>query len=77
MSKQQGRKALIILSDGVDHGSKVGITTAIETAQRSDTVVYSILFKDDEGYGNRGVDFDGAVWHGAAWRRKRSAGSAG
>ena len=53
MSKQQGRKALIILSDGVDHGSKVGITTAIETAQRTDTVVYSILFKDDEGFGNR------------------------
>ena len=51
MRKQQGRKALIILSDGVDHGSKVGITTAIETAQRADTVVYSILFKDDEGYG--------------------------
>jgi VWFA-related protein len=55
MSKQQGRKALIILSDGVDHGSKVGITTAIETAQRADTVVYSILFKDDEGFGNRGA----------------------
>jgi VWFA-related protein len=55
MSKQQGRKALIILSDGVDHGSKEGITTAIETAQRADTVVYSILFKDDEGYGNRGA----------------------
>ena len=53
MRKQQGRKALIILSDGVDHGSKVGITTAIETAQRADTVVYSILFKDDEGYGGR------------------------
>jgi VWFA-related protein len=53
MNKQHGRKALIILSDGVDHGSKVGITTAIETAQRADTVVYSILFKDDEGYGGR------------------------
>ena len=55
MSKQQGRKALIILSDGVDHGSKVGITTAIETAQRADTVVYSILFKDSEGFGDRAV----------------------
>ena len=54
MSKQQGRKALIILSDGVDHGSKETIATAIEVAQRADTVVYSILFKDDEGYGNRG-----------------------
>jgi len=55
MSKQQGRKALIILSDGVDHGSKVGITTAIETAERADTVVYSILFKDSEGFGDRGA----------------------
>jgi VWFA-related protein len=53
MSKQQGRKALIILSDGVDHGSKETLATAIEVAQRADTVVYSILFKDDEGYGNR------------------------
>jgi VWFA-related protein len=53
MSKQQGRKALIILSDGVDHGSKETLTTAIETAQRADTVVYSILFKDDEENGNR------------------------
>jgi VWFA-related protein len=48
MSKQRGRKALIILSDGVDHGSKETLASAIETAQRSDTVVYSILFKDDE-----------------------------
>jgi VWFA-related protein len=55
MSKQQGRKALIILSDGVDHGSKVGITTAIETAQRADTVVYSILFKDSEGFADRSI----------------------
>jgi VWFA-related protein len=54
MSKQQGRKALIILSDGVDHGSKETLATAMEVAQRVDTVVYSILFKDDEGYGNRG-----------------------
>jgi VWFA-related protein len=54
MSKQQGRKALIILTDGVDHGSKETLTEAIETAQRADTVVYSILFKDDEAYGHPG-----------------------
>jgi VWFA-related protein len=54
MSKQQGRKSMIILSDGVDHGSKESLPTAIEKAQRSDTVVYSILFKDDEGYGGQG-----------------------
>jgi len=60
MKKQQGRKALIVLSDGVDHGSKESLETAIETAQRADTVVYSILFKDDEmNQGQRGFSFPG------------------
>src|ERR1700694_2786783 len=54
MKKQQGRKALIILSDGVDTGSKESLESAIESAQRSDTLVYSILFKDDEAYGRSG-----------------------
>jgi VWFA-related protein len=70
MSKQQGRKALIILSDGVDHGSREGLATAIETAQRSDTVVYSILFKDDEGYGGRG----GSVMMGPVGMGRRGGG---
>ncbi len=48
MSKQQGRKALIILSDGVDRGSKETLAEAIATAQRADTIVYSILFADEE-----------------------------
>ena len=54
MKKQQGRKALVVLSDGVDHGSKETLESAIATAQRSDTVVYSILFKDDEREGGGG-----------------------
>jgi len=54
MKKQQGRKALIILSDGVDRGSKETLRDAIETAERADTLVYSILFADKEGYGNGG-----------------------
>ena len=63
MKKQPGRKALIILSDGVDHGSKETLEYAMETAQRADTIVYSILFKDDEAYsgGSRGgFGFPGA-----------------
>jgi VWFA-related protein len=54
MKKQQGRKALIILTDGVDHGSKESLNTAIATAQRADTAVYSILFADEDAYGNAG-----------------------
>ena len=45
---------MVVLSDGVDMGSKESLDEAIESAQRADTVVYSILFKDDEAYGNGG-----------------------
>jgi VWFA-related protein len=51
MKKQQGRKALIVLSDGVDRGSKETLLSSIESAQRANTVIYSILFKDEQGYG--------------------------
>ena len=54
MRKQQGRKALIILSDGVDNASQVTLARAIESAQRSDTLVYSILFTDPQAYGSQG-----------------------
>ena len=60
MRKQSGRKALIMLSDGVDMGSKVGISDSIEAAQRADTLVYSILFADKQAYGTgRGGGFGG------------------
>ena len=54
MMKQQGRKALIVLSDGVDTGSQETLASAIEAAQRADTLVYSILFADDQAYGHWG-----------------------
>ena len=53
-AKQQGRKALIVLSDGVDRNSKKTLASAIEAAQRADTLVYSILFADEQGYGGGG-----------------------
>src|ERR1700756_3408347 len=50
MKKQQGRKALIVLSDGVDRGSKETLESAIEAAQKADTLVYCVLFKGEEGF---------------------------
>jgi VWFA-related protein len=51
MRHQQGRKAVILLTDGVDHGSQESMGTAIEQAQRADTLIYSIMFEGEEGGG--------------------------
>ncbi len=75
MKKLQGRKAVIILSDGVDRGSKETLASAIESAQRANTVVYSILFKDDEPYGSHG-GYGGGGGHGG-WGGHGSGGGGG
>jgi VWFA-related protein len=48
MSKQKGRKALVVLTDGEDRGSKERLTDAIEAAQRRDTIIYAIYFKGEQ-----------------------------
>jgi VWFA-related protein len=56
MRKLSGRKALILLTDGVDTGSKVSLTQAIESAQRANAQTYSILFSDAEMQSGRRRD---------------------
>jgi VWFA-related protein len=48
MKPVKGRKALILLTDGADRGSKETITRAIEAAQRADTIIYAIYFKGEQ-----------------------------
>jgi len=47
-AKQNGRKALVLLTDGVDVGSKESLSDAIEAAQRADTIVYAVYYKGKE-----------------------------
>jgi VWFA-related protein len=54
MSKQKGRKALVLLTDGVDTGSKVTLYQGITAAQKADVLVYSVLFSDPSAYGSPG-----------------------
>jgi len=71
MKKLTGRKAVIILTDGVDTGSQTSIGEAIEAAQRADTLIYSILFSDPHAYGFFGGGGDG---RGALTRMSRETG---
>ncbi len=52
MARQQGRKALIVISDGGENGSDASLTEAMEAAQRADTLIFSILFGGSMGRGN-------------------------
>jgi VWFA-related protein len=43
MSGEAGRKALVILTDAEDNGSKIKLEEAVEAAQRADTVIHVLL----------------------------------
>lgn len=49
-----GRKAMVVITDGMDYGSRVRIEKAIEAAHRSDTVIFGILYEDWQRYGGGG-----------------------
>ena len=49
LAQQVGRKAMILLTDGEDEGSKLKIQDAIEAAQKSDAICYVLLIADRGG----------------------------
>ncbi len=77
MKKQSGRKALIMLTDGEDFGSKTSLLSAIESAQRADTLVYSILFADHEAHGSFGPSLGGGMGRHGGGRFPRGGGGNG
>ena len=50
LKQEVGRKALIILTDGEDQGSRTRLREAIEAAQKSDAIVY-VIYEVDRGLG--------------------------
>lgn len=57
---QVGRKAVVVISDGFDVGSKVNLKAAIEAAQRSDVVVYTIQYMDRQFARGMNVFYSGS-----------------
>jgi VWFA-related protein len=59
LSKEVGRKAMILLTDGEDEGSQLKIKDAIEAAQKSDAIIYVLLCADRGFYGSFQVGYSG------------------
>jgi VWFA-related protein len=51
LRSEVGRKAIVLITDGVDQGSRLNRSQAIEAAQKSDAVIYSIYYVDPSAYG--------------------------
>ncbi len=60
LQSQTGRKILIILTDGQDQGSQETIKSAIDAAQKANTIVYPILIADRAGYAAAGMIYTGS-----------------
>ena len=58
LSHEVGRKAMILLTDGEDQGSRLKIKDAIEAAQKADAICYVLLIADRGFYGFGGYSGD-------------------
>lgn len=59
MHQEAGRKVLILLTDGEDQGSQETLTNALEAAQKSNIIVYVLLFADRAFYAQSGLPYSG------------------
>jgi VWFA-related protein len=48
LKSENGRKAVIVFSDGLDRGSKETLSEAVDAAERANVSVYTIYFKGEE-----------------------------
>jgi VWFA-related protein len=48
LKKQPGQHVLILVGDGIDHGSQETMSDAVEAAQNTNTAIFAILYKSEE-----------------------------
>ena len=67
MKPKDGRKALVVFSDGVDRGSKDTLNDAVDAADRAGVAVYTIYFKGEQERGVGGIPGQGGHHGGGGW----------
>lgn len=72
LAREVGRKALVLLTDAVDVGSKMDMKEALEAAQRTDTVLHFIIISDYMFY--RGSGWGAATGEGVAKKMAEETG---
>ena len=70
LAKNQGRRAIILLTDGDDRGSKVTLARAIESAQHANTIIYAIYYKGERPH----FDHDRGSFPGGGGGHRRGGG---
>ena len=65
LKSEVGRKVIVVITDGVDQGSRLTRNQAIEAAQKADAVIYSIYYTDPSAYGGGfGINLGGGAGEG-------------
>ncbi len=60
LATEAGRKAVVVLSDAEDTGSKVSLNDSVEAAQRADAVIHFLRLSDEPFYFNMGMGYNGS-----------------
>jgi len=62
LKSEVGRKVIVVITDGVDEGSRLSIKEALAEAQKADAVIYSIEYEDPAFYSRGwGISLGGGV----------------
>ena len=82
LAKEKGRKAIILLTDGGDNGSRATLPQVIEQAQRANVPVYAIEYSAWAGFtplnaGLNGVSAAGSISNGRELLNKLAGATGG